>query len=446
MSQDKQDLTQGPLGRQILSFSIPLIFSNLLQVLFNMADVAVVGRFAGSLALGCVGSTTTLVGLFTGALIGVSGGINVLVALHLGAKNEEGTRQTVHTAAILSLFAGILMLLLGICSARPVLELLNTKTELIDGAVLYLRIYLCGMPALALYNYGNAVFSAAGNTKKPLFYLTIAGIVNVILNLFFVIVLGMDVEGVALASIISQYLSAGLILRALCRRQECYGLRPAQLKLYPDKAKSILSLGIPSAFQNAIFQLANLFIQSGINSFDAVMVAGNAAASNADTLAYEAMAAFYTACSSFIGQNCGAGKRERVLKSYFVSLGYSAALGFVSGILLVLFGPRFLSLFTEETAVIAAGMKRLTIMGPSYAVSAFMDCTIAASRGMGKSLAPTVIVILGSCVFRIIWLYTVFAYFGTISSLYLLYVFSWAITSAAEILYFRSIYRKRQYA
>ena len=441
--QQKKDLTEGNIGKQILFFSIPLMLSNVLQVLFNMADVAVVGRFAGSIALGAVGSTTILVALFTGLLIGMSGGVNVLVALHYGAKNKKEITETIHTAAILCLFIGILLSVVGIVFAREILSILNTKPELIDGAVLYLRIYFLGMPALAMYNYGNAVFSAVGDTKRPLFYLVMAGIINVVLNLFFVIVCGMDVAGVATASVISQYLSAFLIIAVLFRSKELYGLHISMLRITPGKAKTILQLGVPSGLQNGIFQLANLFIQSGVNSFDATMVAGNSAAANADAIVYDVMAAFYTACGSFIGQNYGAKKKERVLKSYWVSLAYSFGVGLILGLALVACGTHFLSLFTKEEAVIEAGMMRLTIMGFSYCISAFMDCTIAASRGLGKSIVPTIIVIMGSCVFRIIWVYTIFAYFRTISSLYMLYAFSWSITVIAEIIYFRHIYKKQ---
>lgn len=443
MQREKQDLTQGALGKQILMFSLPLMLSNVLQVLFNMADIAVVGQFAGPAALGSVGSTTTLVTLFTGLLIGMSGGINVLVARHIGAKNRKDIAETVHSAALISLIAGVLILLTGLFFSRGILELLHTKPELIDGAELYMKIYFLGMPALALYNYGNAVFSAAGDTKRPLCYLSAAGAVNIALNLFFVVVCGMNVEGVAIASVISQYISAILIIASLFRSREAYSLRLSELRFSGGKVKAILSVGIPSGLQNGIFQLANLFIQAGVNSFDATMVEGNSAAANADGLVYDVMAAFYMAGSSFIGQNYGARKKDRILKSYLISLAYSFGIGLALGLLLVVFGPVFLSLFTNEQAVVDAGMKRLTIMGFSYAVSAFMDATIAASRGLGKSLIPTFIVIMGSCVFRVIWVYTVFAYFGTIKSLYLLYVFSWGMTAAAEIFYFRKIYKKQ---
>lgn len=446
MKQLEQNLTEGSLGKKIFLFSLPLMLSNLLQVLFNMADIAVVGKFAGSNALGSVGSTSILVTLFTSFLIGVGGGINVLVALHIGASNKKEAKETITTAYVLCLCMGILLLIVGISSARGILSLMNTKPELIDGAVLYLRIYFLGLPAVGVYNCGNAILSAAGDTKKPLYFLSIAGVVNVALNLLLVIVFHLDVAGVAIASIISQYISAILITYAITHGDNVYtiSLRHQTLRslVFKDKLIAILKLGLPSGLQNMVFMFANLFVQVGVNSFSATMVAANSAAANADGPVYEVMAAFYVACSSFMGQNLGAKKKNRVLKSYFVSLSYSFFIGLILGLTILFMGPDFLLLFTSDPAVIELGMYRLKIMSVSYAFSAFMDCTIAASRGLGKTVVPTFIVIMGSCVFRVIWIYTIFAYFKTIPSLYLLYIFSWAITAAAEIIYFQAIYRR----
>lgn len=443
MKKIAQDFTKGPLGKQILFFSIPLVCSNLLQVLFNMADIAVVGQFAGSNSLGSVGSTTILVTLFTTLLIGVAGGINVLVAHAIGAKNDRDIRETVHTSLIVSAVIGVILLLVGLTLSEPILIALNTKEELLDGAVLYMKIYFLGMPALALYNFGNAVLSAAGDTKRPLLYLSIAGAVNVVLNLFFVIVCGMDVDGVALASIISQYISAVLVMRTLILSKEAFAVSMKYIKVYPAKLLAVLKLGLPAGIQNAIFQIANLFVQRSVNYFSATMVSGNSAAANADGLIYDVMAAFYSACACFIGQNFGAGKKDRILKSYYISLAYSFGISAVMSLGLVCFGRQFLGIFTPDAEVIEAGMQRLLIMGFSYPISAFMDCTIAASRGLGKSIPPTFIVIMGSCVFRLIWVYTVFEYFKTIPSLYLLYVCSWSLTAIAEIAYFVYAYRKQ---
>ena len=436
------NMTEGRLGRQIITFSLPLMFTNLLQMLFSMVDLAVVGRFSSSAAMGSVGSTTTLVFLFTGFLMGLGSGVNVLVATHFGARSEKNVRESVSTSFFVCLTAGLLMLALGLIFARPLLELLNTRDDLIDGAELYLRIYFLGMPAAALYNYGNGVLNAIGDTKTPLIYLSVAGVLNVILDLAFVIGLGMSTDGVALASMLSQCVSAGLIVRSLMRSTDIYRLNLRELRFYRDKASHVLSIGVPAGLQNAIFSVANLFIQAGVNSFSTVVVEGNSAAGNVDNLVYAVMNAFYIACSSFVGQNYGAGKADRVRKSYLLTLGYAALAAAVFGGLFLLFGRQFLSLFTPEAEVIDAGLQRIAVMCFSFPISATMDCTTAASRGLGKGLVPMILVFLGSCVFRVIWIYTVFAYFHTIGSLYLLYPFSWLITGTAEIAYFVYCYRK----
>ena len=436
------NMTEGRLGRQIITFSLPLMFTNLLQMLFSMVDLAVVGRFSSSAAMGSVGSTTTLVFLFTGFLMGLGSGVNVLVATHFGARSEKNVRESVSTSFFVCLTAGLLMLALGLIFARPLLELLNTRDDLIDGAELYLRIYFLGMPAAALYNYGNGVLNAIGDTKTPLIYLSVAGVLNVILDLAFVIGLGMSTDGVALASMLSQCVSAGLIVRSLMRSTDIYRLNLRELRFYRDKASHVLSIGVPAGLQNAIFSVANLFIQAGVNSFSTVVVEGNSAAGNVDNLVYAVMNAFYIACSSFVGQNYGAGKVDRVRKSYLLTLGYAALAAAVFGGLFLLFGRQFLSLFTPEADVIDAGLQRIAVMCFSFPLSALMDNTTAASRGLGKGLVPMILVFLGSCVFRVIWIYTVFAYFHTIGSLYLLYPFSWLITGTAEIAYFVYCYRK----
>lgn len=441
MRSTSKTLTEGPLAKQILLVSLPLALSNLLQVLFNMSDIAVVGRFAGSTALGAVGSTSIFVTLFTGFLIGLSNGINVLVARFYGARHPDDVRKTVQSGFWVSLAAGLLLLVIGLLGSPALLRLINTKEDLLPGAILYLRVYFLGMPALALYNFGNAIFSAIGDTKKPLVYLSLAGALNILLNLFFVIVCHLSVVGVALASAISQCLSAGLILRALVRAEDCYALELKACRPDPAMTRSILLLGIPAGLQNAIFALANLFIQAGVNSFDSTMVKGNSAAANADALIYDCMAAFYMACASFMSQNYGAGKPDRVKKAYFISLSYAFGVALVLGSALYFFGPTFLALFTTEAAVIEAGMKRVRVMAFAYCITAFMDGTIAASRGLGKTVAPTIIVVLGSCVFRVAWVYTIFAHFHTIPSLYALYPCSWTLTAIAEILYFVYAYK-----
>ncbi len=442
MSDYSQSFNKGRLSTQILKFSIPLMFSNLLQVLFHMADIAVVGRFSGSLALGSVGSTATLVTLFTGFLIGIAGGVNAIIARYMGAQDKQGIRELVHTSALLCAIIGLIIMVFGVTCARVILDVMNTKPELIDGATIYLQIYFLGMPGLAIFNFGNAVLSAAGDTKKPLVFLTISGVVNIILNLFFVIVCRLGVVGVALASIISIYISTTLIIRTLLTTKSDHGLAVRELKITPSRVKPILGIALPSGAQNAIFQFANLFVQVGVNHFSPTVVSGNSAAANADGVVYDVMAAVYAACTSFIGQNLGAGNRKRIMQSYYISLAYSFGVGVLLGLGFVLLGKQFLGLFATEPEVIEAGLFRLRIMGLTYCVSAFMDCTIAASRGLGKSVVPTVMVIIGSCLFRLLWIYTVFEHYQTITSLYLLYVFSWTLTAILEIGYFAWLVRK----
>lgn len=393
------------------------MMTQVLEVLFNLSDVAIAGKFADYIALGAVGSTTLLVSLFTGFLIGMGAGVNVRAAHRLGAGDDEGVRMTVHSSLLVCGIIGVIVCLVCLFLAEPMLTLLRTKSELITEAVTYLRIYL-----------------------------SIAGALNVALNLFFVICCGMAASGVAAASVISQYLSAGLIVVHLVRRRDCCALRPSRKYISRKACADVLMLGIPAGIQNAVFAVANLFVQTGVNHFDAITVSGNSAAANADAIIFNVQAAIHTACASFISRNRGAGNHSRMMKSYAVSLTYSFAAGAILGGLLMLFGRGFLSLFANDAEVINTGMERLYIMGWSYPIAAFMDCTIAAARGIGRTVVPTIMVIMGSCVFRVVWVYTIFAHFQTITSLYLLYSFSWAITAVAEIAYFLPASRKCRFA
>lgn len=436
------DMCNGPLAKKILLFSIPLMFSNVLQVLFNLSDVAVVGHFAGAIALGSVGSTTILVTLFTGLMLGIASGVNAITARYLGSMNTAKVKKTVHSSFILCAILGILLMIFGLLLTRPVLLLLHTKKELIDGAVLYLTIYLCGSPALAMFNYGNAILSAAGDTRRSLTYLTVSGVINVILNLVFVINFHMGVAGVALASIISQYISAFLVLRHLTCIHSVIQLQLRQI--HPDRHifSQILHIGIPSAVQYSLFAIANLFVQSAVNSFNHVVVEGNSAAVNADSIIFDMMSAFYTASTSFIAQNYGAGHKKRILKIYGITTLYSVCLGLLLGLTIVFFRTPFLSMFNADPEILYYGSVRVTIMGFSYFLSAFMDNATAAARGIGKSIAPTVIVVFGSVVLRIAWIFTIFAWYHTLQSLYYLYACSWVITALAGNIYFYRCYRR----
>lgn len=428
-------MTQGNLWKNILIYSIPLVFTNLLQLLFNIADVAIVGKFAGALSLGAVGSTTLLVSLTTGWLIGISNGVNAIVAFFAGSGDQKKEKSAVDTGWVLSLLMGILTLLVGWIFAQSVLQLLGTKDELIDEAIMYFRIYMLGSPALAIFNYGNSVLSAEGNTREPLLYLTISGVVNVVLNLCFVIGLGMAADGVAFASIIAQYISALLIMRSLLMTKKRYRLDIKNLTFDRVVAGSILKIGIPAAMQYSLFAVANLFVQSAVNSFNHVVVEGNSAAMNFDSLVYDVMAAFYVACTSFIAQNYGAGNRNRIRQSYFITTVYSFGIAVILGAIIHVFRRELLFIFTNDVQVVEAGAIRLQILTITYCLSAFMDNATAACRGLGKTFVPTIIVLLGTIGFRIVWVYTVFAHFRTLESLYILYGCAFVITAIFQNAY-----------
>lgn len=440
---NEDKLINGSLWKNILIFSIPVIFSNLLQVLFNLSDIAVAGKFSGSIALGAVGSTSMLVSLFTGLLMGIGVGINVLVARFKGANDINNLRKTVHSGLIVSLLYGIVIMAISLVLAKPVLEAMKTKDELIKDAVLYIRIYFIGLPALAIYNYGNGVYSAVGNTRRPLIFIMISGAMNISLNLLFVAVFHLGVKGLAFASIISQYVLALVIVSSLKLSKGEYGLKFKELRLDKRSAKNILFIGIPSGLQCAIFALGNLFVQSGVNTFDHIMVEGNSAAMNADTLVYETMYAFYTACASFVSQNYGANKKDRVLKSYLICMVYAFGIGAILGLLIFTFDKGFLRIFTNDEEVINAGAQRLRLMCFCYCTSAFLDNTTAACRGLGKTLLPTITMICGACIFRIVWVYTIFKYlWNSIVGLYIVYIVSWGLICLFEIPYFIYIYKK----
>ena len=437
MSSSAKSLTEGPLAKQILLVSLPLVLSNLLQVLFNMSDVAVVGRFAGSTALGSVGSTSIFVTLFTGFLIGLSNGINVLVARFYGARHADDVEKTVHSALLVSIAAGVLLLLIGLLGSPALLHLLNTKEDLYPGAVLYLRVYFLGMPALALYNYGNAIFSAIGETKKPLYYLCIAGALNILLNLFFVIVCHLDVMGVALASAISQCVSAFLVLRALTRVQDCYALDFHKVALDPATTQRILALGLPAGFQNAVFAIANLFIQAGVNSFDSLMVKGNSAAANADNMIYDAMAAFYMACASFMSQNYGAGKPDRVHKGMRFGVICSITLAECVGVAVYLLAPWLIGAFSSEADVVAFGVRQAHTIALFYFLLAFSHCCAGILRGLGRPIVPMAVMLAVWCALRITYITVTLHFIHDIGVIFWAYPLTWSISSLLFLHYLR---------
>ena len=421
-------MTEGSLGKNILLFSIPLMISNLLQVLFNMADIAVVGQFAGSAALGSVGSTATLVTMFTDFLIGLSGGINVLTALYLGAGNKKATTETVHTSLLLSIIIGILLMLLGIGSSREILQILQTKPELLDGAVLYIRIYFLGIPALAVYNFGNAVFSAGGETKRPLYYLSFAGIVNVLLNLFFVIVCKMSVAGVALATMIANAISAGLVVYFLINEEGVIRLNIRRLTMKKEHLLEILRVGVPAGIQGMVFSLSNICIQTGINSFGSAAVAGSASAVNFEFFTYFVTNSFVQATVTFTSQNFGAKQFDRCKKIFRYCL-MSAMVGTGLMALVFLTGKNvFIKIYTVEPEVIKFALIRMTYVLTMIFLPPTYEIAGAALRGIGYSMLPAAITIVGCCGFRVVWIYTVFRIFGTFESLMAVYPATWVLT------------------
>ncbi len=441
------DMVHGPLAGKLLLFALPLMLSSLLQLLFNAADVVVVGRFAGPEALAAVGSTTSLINLMVNIFIGLSVGANVVVARDLGAGREEEVRKGVHTSITLALIGGGLLLVLGAALARQLLEWTSSPADVIDLATLYLRIYFFGMPANMVYNFGAAILRAQGDTQRPLYFLTAAGILNAVLNLFFVIVCHLSVAGVALATIISQYLSAVLVAVCLLRDKGLLRLDLKQLGLDRRTVKRIAQVGLPAGFQGMVFSISNVVIQSSINSFNSTaIVAGSSASSNIEGFVYAAMNAFYQTCLTFCSQNYGAGETKRVDRTLLLCQAYVVATGLILGTLAVTFGHSLASIYAPgEEEVIAQAQERLRIAAGPYFLCGMMDTMVGVLRGIGYSVIPMVVSMVGACGLRLVWVATVFQWVHTPAMLYLSYPVSWAITALVHLLFFLFV-RKHAYA
>lgn len=426
----EMDMCNGPILRKMLVFALPLMLSSILQLLFNAADVIVVGRFAGDNSLAAVGCTGNLVTLLTNLFMGLSIGANVLTSRYFGAKQDKNLRETVHTAVALSLISGLLLTVIGQIVARPLLEVLQTPAEVIDLAELYLRVYFIGMTAMMVYNFGAAILRAVGDTRRPMYYLALAGVINVVLNLFFVIVLKMDVAGVATATVVSQCVSAILVLRCLIKGEGALQLNVRELRVEPVKFRMILQIGIPASLQSLMFSISNLSIQSSLNSFGATAVAGNSAAASVDGFLYVSMNAFYQATISFTGQNMGAGRYERINRIMYTALGCVIAVGVVMGNVMLYFGEDLLGLYTTSPEVIQAGINRSRVMMTTYFLCGMQEVIVGSMRGMGYSVMPMIVSIVGICGLRIIYLATLFQWepLHNLMSLYLTYPISWTIT------------------
>ncbi len=426
------DMCEGPLLGKILLFALPLMLSGVLQLLFNAADVIVVGRFTGHEALAAVGSTGALINLLINIFIGLSVGTNVLAANYYGARKERQVSETVHTSVLTSLISGCILIVIGLFLAKPLLTLMGTPADVLDQAALYMRIYFLGMPVIMLYNFGSAILRAIGDTRRPLYFLLLAGIINVCLNLLFVIRFGMGVAGVALATVISQAVSAGLIVHALTASEGCFRLDLRKLHIYPARLKQMIRIGLPAGMQGAIFSISNVLIQSSINSFGSVAMAGSTAASNIEGFVYTAMNSLHQTSLSFTSQNYGAGKIGRINRILLLCLASVSVVGIVLGNGAYLFGRQLLSIYSSDPQVISYGLIRLAYVCAPYFTCGAMDVFVGSLRGMGYSVMPMLVSLTGACAFRVLWIFTVFRWSHTLETLFISYVISWVLTASVH--------------
>ncbi len=430
------DMCSGPLLGKIMIFYVPLMLSGVLQLLFNAADIVVVGRFAGNEALAAVGSTGSLTNLIVNLFIGLSVGTNVLVARFYGAKQDGELTETVQTAIATAMAGGIILIFLGFFLSKPALGWMGTPDNVIEHSVLYMRIYFIGMPFMMVYNFGSAVLRAVGDTKRPLYYLLIAGVINVILNLIFVIAFSMGVAGVAAATVISQAVSAALVVRCLIRTDSAYRLELQGIKIVPDKLLKMIQIGVPAGMQGALFSISNVLIQSSVNSFGSVAMAGNTAGSNIEGFVYTAMNAFHQAAISFSGQNYGARKYKRISRVLLICELLVLGVGIVLGNAAYLLGGTLLKLYTVDPEVIQYGILRMRIICTTYCLCGMMDVAVGALRGMGYAIMPMLVSLTGACLFRVVWIYTVFQSYRTLECLYISYPISWGLTFAVHMVCF----------
>lgn len=434
------DMTHGPILKKLLLFTVPLILSSILQLLFNAADVVVVGRFAqqGDLCLAAVGSTGSLTSLIVNMFVGLSVGTNVVAARAWGSGDHKAMEDSVHTSMLVSIVSGVILAVVGVIGARVFLEWMNTPGEVIDLSSLYLRIYFAGMPANMIYNFGSAILRSVGDTRRPLIYLIIAGVLNVILNLFFVIVLHMDVEGVALATIISQAVSAALVVICLMRSEGGLRLTLKKLRIAGNTLKEIARIGLPAGFQGVLFSISNVMIQSSINAFGATVMAGSSAAGNLEGFVYVGMNAFHQAAVSFSSQNLGAGEYKRIWRIAVVCQVCVTVVGLLMGVGVWFFGSELLRIYTTSQEVVNAGLVRLSYVCLPYALCGMMDVMTGSLRGIGYSMTPMLVSILGICVFRVAWIATVckLPACSDIDFVYLSYPISWIITLIAHTICF----------
>lgn len=428
------DMTHGRLIPKVMVFALPLMLTSMLQLLYNAADVVVVGRFAGSESLAAVGSTGALINLIVNVFLGLSVGTNVLVARDYGAGDRKGTFETVHTSILVGAIGGVALAIFGYFLGGTFLNWMGSPEAVLPLATKYIQIYFIGMPFNMLYNFGAAVLRAVGDTKRPLIFLFVSGLINVALNLLFVIKFDMGVRGVAWATIISQFVSALLVIICLIRSSGFIHLDIRRLHINGKKLGGMLRIGLPAGFQGACFSISNVLIQSTINGHGAIVVAGNSAAANIEGFIYVAMNAFHQAAISFVSTNIGAGKYSRVRKSMGACLLLVTVVGVVMGGLMCLLRNPLLGIYSPDPLVIQAGLKRLLIIASTYFICGLMDVLCGVLRGMGTSLAPMIVSVLGVCAFRIFWIYVILPLNPALQTLYISYPVSWIITGGVHLI------------
>ena len=437
------DMTEGPLMSKVLFFALPIMLSGILQLVFNAADTIVVGRFAGNEALAAVGSVGSLNNLLISLFIGLSVGVNVVVARYTGAQNFRMVSKAVHTAVLLSLISGVGLAILGNFAAYPLLRMMGSPEDVIALAALYVRILFVGMPVQLLYNFCAAILRAIGDTKRPLYFLSFAGVINVVLNLIFVVMFHMSVAGVALATIASQAVSALLIVHCLMSMHGPTHLTLRKLRIDKELLIEIVRIGLPAGIQSSMFSLSNVVIQSSVNSFGSIVIAGNAAAANVGNFVYQAMNTFQQAITCFAGQNIGARKPMRVMTAMKVCMIWAVIFGLIFGVTSCIFGTQLLSLYSTDAAVIEVGLERMYIMHLTYFICGVMDVLTGALRGIGYSILPMFVSLMGACAFRILWVVTIFAAFPTMRCLIISYPVSWLLTALVLLVFFNLIWKRR---
>lgn len=445
------DLTSGNLFKQILLFALPLMATNILQLIFNTADTIVVGRWGGDtpeaceIALAAVGSSGSLSHLIINIFIGVSMGANVCIARDIGAKRYDDASRGVHTSVLLSIIFGLFCGVIGFVFAEPLLSLTGVTDQLLREATLYMRACFVGIPAMLVYNFCASILRADGDTKHPLIFLSIAGVANVGLNLVMVLVFRLGAMGVGIATAASNWVSCIAVLVYLVKRKGVTHLDFSRLRIHKDKAKSIIAIGVPAGIGSSFFSLSNVITQSAINSFDETVIAANTAAQNLDGYVYQTQYAFSTAALTFVSQNLGAKKFDRVKKSIFFCALFAAGFSAIFGVTFFLLGETLLSLYIPENiAAIEVGMKRLLLVGVTYPLCGIMDTGSFSLRGFGKSTISTINSLCFACIFRIVWIFTVFEFFHTLEMLYIIYPLSWILTAIPNYIFCVAVFKKQK--